>query len=225
MLVVLSLQLNAQTKNFLDKPYFATTTTVDTLVVPDEIYLQIILTEKDSRGKVSVEELEKKMVNTLTSLDIDLAKQLYVKDYTSNIRKYFILKDNIQKSKFFNLKLFDARALSKVYVALEQVGISNIAIEKVEYSKLESLKAEMLILAVEKANQKANLIVGALGQKLGKAIFIEEIERPNEELNQDYEWDKFRVEYSEPIVQSKELSLEFEKIYVSKSIKINFELL
>ncbi len=52
-------QVNAgsfsQTKNFLDLPYIETDAKVDTLVIPDRIYLNNSLFEKDSKGKMSVE--------------------------------------------------------------------------------------------------------------------------------------------------------------------------
>ncbi|MFT7250898.1 MAG: lysozyme, partial [Flavobacterium sp.] len=44
----------AQTKNFIDLPYIETSAKVDTLVVPDKIYLNIMITEKDTKGKISV---------------------------------------------------------------------------------------------------------------------------------------------------------------------------
>ena len=50
--------VEAQPKNFIDQPYLETTVKVDTLVVPDRIYLNILLTEADTKGRTSVEELE-----------------------------------------------------------------------------------------------------------------------------------------------------------------------
>ena len=50
-----------QEQNFLEKPYYRTQVNADTLVVPDKIYLQIALSEKDSREKKSTEELYNKI--------------------------------------------------------------------------------------------------------------------------------------------------------------------
>jgi len=49
-----------QTKNFIDQAYLETTTQVDTLVTPDKIFLSIIISESDTKGKQTLEELEKK---------------------------------------------------------------------------------------------------------------------------------------------------------------------
>ena len=73
-MIVISIQSYSQTKNFIDKPYITTTATVDTLVVPDKIYFSILITEKDTRGKISVEALENRMNDKLVALGIDTKK-------------------------------------------------------------------------------------------------------------------------------------------------------
>ncbi|MBE7178286.1 MAG: hypothetical protein INR69_17935 [Mucilaginibacter polytrichastri] len=51
----------AQPKNFIDMPYVEVTGSADSLVTPNEIYIKIILSEKDSRDKNPLEDLENKM--------------------------------------------------------------------------------------------------------------------------------------------------------------------
>ena len=41
----------SQTKNFIDQAYIETSAKVDTLVTPDRIFLTILITEKDTKGK------------------------------------------------------------------------------------------------------------------------------------------------------------------------------
>ena len=60
----------SQTKNFIDLPYIETSAKVDTLVTPDRIFLTILITEKDTKNRTSVEELESKMNLKLKSLGI-----------------------------------------------------------------------------------------------------------------------------------------------------------
>ena len=48
----------SQEKNFIDLPYLETSAKCDTLVTPDRIFLKIVISEKDTKGKISVEELE-----------------------------------------------------------------------------------------------------------------------------------------------------------------------
>lgn len=43
-------------KNFIDQPFIETSAKLDSLVVPDKIYISINLNEADSKNKKSVEE-------------------------------------------------------------------------------------------------------------------------------------------------------------------------
>jgi uncharacterized protein YggE len=163
---------NGQTKNFIDQPYLETTAKVDTLIKPDLIYLDILLQEKDSRNKISVEELENKMATKLESMGIDLKKQLTLSDLASNFKKYFLKQKDILKSKAYKLKVFDALTAGKVLVELENIGISNVALDKTEYSKIEELKLTLKSKAVQKAKTQADYLVAPLNQKIGRALFI-----------------------------------------------------
>ena len=63
LLAWLALTASAQTKNFIDQPHIEVDGVADTLITPDEIYIKIIISEKDTRDRQSVEELEKRMVD------------------------------------------------------------------------------------------------------------------------------------------------------------------
>lgn len=161
-----------QTKNFIDQPYLETTAKVDTLVKPDVIYLDILIREKDERDRVSVEELESKMIDKLESLGIDIKKQLTLSDLASNFKKYFLKQKDILKDKAYTLKVYDAQTAGKVLVELEEVGISNVSLDKTEYSKIEELKLELKSKAVARAKLQADYLVKPLNQKIIGAIHI-----------------------------------------------------
>ena len=127
---------NSQEKNFIDQPYIETTATVDTLIVPDRIYLSILITEKDTKGRTSVEELENRMNAKLLGLGIDTNKQLVLSDVTSNFKKYFLKGTDVLKNKAYTLVVNDAATAGKVIVGLESIKISNIHLEKTDFGKL-----------------------------------------------------------------------------------------
>ncbi|TFG76885.1 MAG: SIMPL domain-containing protein, partial [Flavobacteriales bacterium] len=97
---------------------------VDTLVVPDRIYLSILITEADTKGKTSVEELENKMAAQLKALGIDTKKQLTLADVASNFKNYFLKKTDVLKSKAYTLLVYDAQTAGKVIVGLEAINIA-----------------------------------------------------------------------------------------------------
>ncbi len=119
LIVFLAHTAFAQTKNFLDVPYLETTGRVDTSVVPDRIYLNILLTERDTKGKMSVEELENQMAKQLEALGIDLKKQLFLTDVASNFKKYFLKQTEVLKAKSYSLLVYDGRTAGRVIVALK----------------------------------------------------------------------------------------------------------
>lgn len=162
----------SQTKNFIDLPYIETSAKVDTLVTPDRIFLTILISEKDTKNRTSVEELESKMNLKLKSLGIITEKQLTLNDLTSNYKKYFLKQQDILKSKSYSLVVYDAKTASKVIASLEEEEISNVSLEKTEYSKTEEMLLILKGKAIIKAKNTAISLTKPLNQKVGNAIYI-----------------------------------------------------
>ena len=115
-----------QSRNFIDKPFLETTVKVDTLVVPDQIFMSIYINEGEDRNKISLEKQEKKMAVVLEGLGIDLKKQLKLQDLSSDFKNYFLKRKNVLKSKIYRLEVFDAVTAEQELIALEAKGISNV---------------------------------------------------------------------------------------------------
>jgi hypothetical protein len=162
----------SQTKNFIDLPYIETSAKIDTLVTPDRIFLTVLITEKDTKNRTSVEELESKMNLKLKSLGINTEKQLTLNDLSSNYKKYLLKQQDILKSKSYTLVVYDAKTASKVIAALEEEEISNVSLEKTEYSKAEELLLVLKGKAIVKAKNTAISLTKPLNQKVGNAIYI-----------------------------------------------------
>ncbi len=165
-----------QSKNFIDQPYLETTATFTQEIIPDRIYLSILITEKDTKGKIPVEVQEDKMIKKLKTLGIDTDKQLTVSDLSSNFQKHFLKKTDIVKSKSFTLLIYDGTTANKAFIALEEMNISNVSLDKTEYSKLEELKIELKAKVMAKAKKQAESLLKPLNQQLGKAIFISDLQ-------------------------------------------------
>lgn len=159
-------------KNFIDQPYVETTAQVDTLVVPDRIHIAILLNEADSKKKKTVEELEKILETTLKGLNINTEEDLSLVDLSSNLKNYFLKGQSIIKSKIYSLIVYDAVTAGKVLAELESVGISNVSIAQTEYSQPDAIILELKEKAIQKSQVSAETLAKALGQKIGKAIYI-----------------------------------------------------
>jgi uncharacterized protein YggE len=162
----------AQTKNFIDQPYLEVAGNVDTLVMPNEIFIRIMLSERDTRDRTSVEELEGKMVAALKSLGINTEKDLAVNDMASNFRAYLLKSKDVLKTKQYLLKVPDAVTASKVFMQLEELDISNASIDHVDHSDLENIRNMMRTKAVENARARAVALTKPLNQTVGAAINI-----------------------------------------------------
>lgn len=162
-------------KNFIDQPFIETTSKVDTLVIPDKIYISIHLNEADSKNKKSVEEQEKLLESTLKKLNIDTEKDLSLLDFSSNFKNHFLKGQNVIKSKMYSLLVDNAVIAGKVLAELESVGVSNVTIERTEYSKAEELILELKSKAVKKSKLIAVKLASPLNQKVGKALYISDV--------------------------------------------------
>ena len=211
-----------QTKNFIDQPYVETTSKVDTLVTPDRIYLSILISENDTKGKQTVEELEQLMANKLTEIGIDMNSQLALSHLSSNFKKYFLRKQDILKAKSYELKVYDAKTAGRVIYEMEGIGISNVDLERTEYSKIEELKLDLKSKAIYKAKQQAEAMVKPLNQSVGNAIFISDIQTNIINALQGRVAGVRIRGYSSKKQKYEAIPIEFEKIKVESQVEVKF---
>ncbi len=157
-------------------PYIEVTGEGSMEVVPDEIFLQFTLKERyDGRDKISLDDLEKKLYallrkNGFNPEDLSLANANA--DYvTVKWRKKDVL-----ASKDYVLKIKTTDELSKVWQILDEIGADNAFIRKVDHSQMEELKKQVKIDAVKNAKEKAGYLLAAVGEKVGKVLFLQERE-------------------------------------------------
>lgn len=173
-LLTFNLYVYSQDRDYTKIPQIQSKATYTTEVQPDKITLSITLAESNSKGKISVEELEKKLFDVLKLNQIDISKDLTLKDLSSNFQSYFLKRTEVVKSKNYNLEVNSAKVAGKILKDLSENDISNIKLLKTEYSKLEELKIELKGKAVEKAKRQAEEMVKSLDKKVGSVIFIAE---------------------------------------------------
>lgn len=218
-ILIIPFAANAQDKNFIDQPYLETNSRVDTLVVPDRIYLGIILQESDSKGRTSVEKLENKMAGELQKIGINLQEQLMLADLSSNFKDYFLRSTDVQKSKAFTLVVYDAQMAGKAIKALEGAGISNISFRGAEVSNLDELKVSMRRKAVLKAKEQAQAMVEPLGQSVGKALYISDLSTeytPYQDRGPRVMMEMAKSDNAEPI------DVPFNKVNVQAMVNVKF---
>jgi uncharacterized protein YggE len=225
VLTLLSLSANAQTKNFIDQPYLEVNGSADTLITPDEIFISIMISEKDSKDRVSVEEQEAKMVAALSALGIEVEKNLSASYMGSNFKFYLLKGKDVIKTKQYVLKVGGSETASKVFLQLEQLGISNSSIQRVNHSSIDKLRNSMRSRAVENAKDRANALLQPLHQNVGPAIHIADNENYNL-TNQVYGSSLQEVVVTGYALRGRGEGLyskiDFEKIKVAASVNVKF---
>lgn len=172
-LLLVSANAFAQTSTEKKEPYIDVVGTAEREVVPDEIFIRIVLRERyDSKEKISIEKQESDLKIALKNIGIDIAKNLSLADADADYVKVKWNKKDVVTQKRFTLKVADATAVSSVYQQLDSLNIKDASILKVSYSKLDSLKKEVRILAIKDAKNKAEYLLTAIGEEIGKPVFI-----------------------------------------------------
>ncbi len=141
-------------------------------IVPDEIYIRIVVDETALKQKHTVEQMETDMIKKLKALDIDTDTDLKIGNMSSVYKDYFLKKNTARTSATYELKVNGVQLLGRVYQTLESMGISNLAITKLSHSKLEEFQDEMRVEALKNAQKVAQTLAEAIGQKAGPAVQI-----------------------------------------------------
>lgn len=155
------------------QPYIDINATVEREVTPNELYLQITISEKDYKGKKTLEEMQDAMIGVLEINRIDIPECLTLSYMGSEISYKTFSNNMIAKTEAtYLLKLNDATTMQNVIASLEERQISDIELVRTKYTGEKELKAEMGVEAMQQAKAEAQILAGAIEQEIGKAINI-----------------------------------------------------
>lgn len=214
--LMLTTSLYAQQTNVMDQPYIEVSGQAEVEVVPDKIYVQITI-DGDSKGQETVLQQEKEMVQRFDALGIDVEKKLVVQELFNSALK----SNKVTTFKMYRLEVNSATQLAHVFQALQAIGIAQAEIESVDVSNKEELIQKIRAEAAQNARQNALVLANALGQELGKALYVQDYTTsPYEYMNmstRDYAISEVREVVAEvaPV-------LEFQKVTFNSSVRVRF---
>ncbi|PVX50040.1 hypothetical protein C7377_1686 [Balneicella halophila] len=171
LLTSLAFNMNAQTQD--NKNYIEVTGDAELKVTPDEIYLSIALNEKDVKDRRSLDELEGDVIAVMRKLNIP-TDNLSIAGANSDMERAFWTGKKIYARKNYILKLTNANIIGQLLRELEKKGISNVNLARVDNSQMEKYRKEVKIMAMKAAKDKANYLLEAIGEKVGKPLLIQE---------------------------------------------------
>jgi len=224
LISVICLPLFAQTgdKNFIDQPFIEVNGRSELEIVPNLIHLKVIISEKDNKGKVPLEQLERHMMKALNDIGIDVKKDVSIIDFASNFQFYTFKKTDIRTSKEYQVIVHSGNMAAKVYFELEKLDISNISINKLDHSQMDHYRQQVKIEAVKAAKNKAIALCQAIGEKAGKAIHIREVNRGFYAGRMEMMESNSIMKIAGSMDKMQELDIEFQKLKLEYEIEARF---
>lgn len=214
--LMLTTSLYAQQTNVMDQPYIEVSGQAEVEVVPDKIYVQITI-DGDSKGQETVLQQEKEMVQRFDALGIDVEKKLVVQKLFNSALK----SNKVTTSKIYRLEVNSATQLAHVFQALQAIGIAQAEIESVDISNKEELIQQIRAEAAKNARKNALVLANALGQELGKALYVQDYSTsPYEYMNMSTR-DYAMAEVREVVAEAAPV-LEFQKVTLNSSVRVRF---
>ena len=149
-------------------------------VLPDEIYVNITLREyfkdKDNKNKVDVMALEKQLQKAVEEAGI--SKENFTIGAMNGYREWWGRKKptTFLESKSYILKVPNLYKIDGIIARVDDKGVASTNIERYEYSKIEQLRKDIKIKALQAAKAKAQYLLEGIGEQLGEAFEITEID-------------------------------------------------
>ncbi|HBL75173.1 MAG: hypothetical protein A2W90_05845 [Bacteroidetes bacterium GWF2_42_66] len=179
LLAAFSMSVFAQTNvlNPLEStPYIEVTGDGEMEFVPDEIFISFTLKERmDGKTKITIEEQERELKQKLQKINFDL-KNLTLADASADYTKIKWNKKDVIASKDFLLEVDKVSVLDQVFGILDEIKVFDADIYKTSHSQIEQFRKEVKIMAMKAAQEKAAYLLEAIGEKVGKPLYIQERE-------------------------------------------------
>ena len=121
----------------------------------------------------------------------------------------------------YRLEVNSATQLAHVFQALQAIGIAQAEIESVDVSNKEELIQKIRAEAAQNARQNALVLANALGQELGKALYVQDYSTsPYEYMNMSTR--DYAVSEVREVVAEAAPVLEFQKVTLNSSVRVRF---
>lgn len=180
LLTILPFVSRSQEAMAKETPYIDVVGTGEMEIIPDELYISFTLKERfDGKKKIDIEDQEKELKKKLLKMNVDL-NNLQLADANADYIKIKRKKNDVIASKDYILKVTSTSMLADVFEVLDEIKAFNANISRVDHSEIEKYRKEVKMMAVRNAKEKATYLLEAIGESLGRPIYIQERENYNE---------------------------------------------
>ena len=218
--------LNAQNTTAPEKDIIEVTGKAEKEIAPDEIYVRILLQEKnESREKITIEQQEEKLRTAVTNAGIEL-KNLSVSDINADYMKVRWKTKDVMTQKAYILKTSTPQQLRKLFTELNKIEVKDAGIDHVSHSKIDSLTKVVRIMAIKAARDKASYLLAAINESPGRCLVVREetpfyVNEANISNNSYHNYLGGRVAYDSV---GEYAEIDFQNIKIDYSIYCKFEI-
>lgn len=194
-------------------------------IIPETITVAFALTEyllDDNRdGKIDHKDNTKIQLAKIEDTFVDLLYKHGVKKediYLSGLGGYYgwYYRHEKLKRKTFNVEFTDMKKFNNVIREADANALQSVNFAKLDHPELEKFKREVKINAMKDAKQKANDLLGAIDEKVGVLIHVNEIQN----YNQGYRGHEMGMMKSMSMADSSGSGAEIENV---RKIKLKYQ--
>lgn len=146
------------------------------LITPDEFTFKITILERiEKKEKITIEQQEASLRTELSRIGIDPSKDLSIFDISSTYIPRKRVRD-VLGTKDYRLKVQEINKIAPLIELVDKLNISKLDLIGTEHSEITRLRRETKMDAMKAARDKAIYLLGAIGEQIGKPVFVKEIE-------------------------------------------------
>jgi len=198
-------------------------------VDPDEIYVNFVLREyhNNKKEKIGIEAIRKEFLDACSKAGVP-KENIHVEGMAGNAYGDWFVRKRKKEPDFvasitYVIKFTSSKMVDDLVPRLNDEAVSNMYISRKDHTKMEEYRKETKIKATQAAKEKAMYLSASIGEKLGGALLIEEIETggymPMMMKASNMEM------ASDGAAYGGETSMPFEKIKIRYETRAEFELL
>ncbi|HKP70331.1 MAG TPA: SIMPL domain-containing protein [Pyrinomonadaceae bacterium] len=172
ILVCLAVSFNAQTKP--EPRVIEVSGSAERWVTPDEFIFKVTLYERmENKQKVTIEQQEAALRRELSTIGVDVDKALSIYDIASAYVRQKKVKD-VLSLKGYRLELKDPNKIARLQEIADRLNVNRLDLIESRHSEITRLRKETKIDAMKAARDKADYLLGSIGQRAGKPVYIRE---------------------------------------------------
>jgi uncharacterized protein YggE len=182
--VLCALALNHAGQTSPDPRVIEVSGSAERWITPDEFTFKITLIERiEKKEKITIEQQETALRSELAALGVDVAKDLSIFDISSTYFRQKKVRD-VLGSKDYRLKLRDLNKIARLQEIADRLNVGRLDLIDSEHSEITRLRRETKMDAMKAAKDKADYLLGSIGQRSGKPVYIKE--EPDETPRSSY---------------------------------------